>query len=380
MGLTQDIWANPAEHLRLTRPDHPIIYIAPGRLQTSAHEFLAGFPGLVTYAVKANPAETVLANLSAAGITAFDVASPHEMALVHRTAPGAVMHYNNPVRSMDEIAAAVALGVTSYSVDAQSELDKLARLLPGGTEVSVRFKLPVAGAAYDFGSKFGATVDQAVGLLQQVAALGMTPALTFHPGTQCTDPAAWEAYIFTAAQIAHLAGVPLARLNVGGGFPSHRRAADLPQLDAIFNAIGRTARAAFGDDHPALVCEPGRAMVAEAFTLCTRIKAIRDGDHVFLNDGIYGGLAEAPLMGNTDRIEVFDASGAPRRGTPCERVVFGPTCDSLDQLPGTIRLPSDVEEGDYLLFHGLGAYSTATVTRFNGYGGLEQAMVLSLRG
>lgn len=377
MGLTQDIFASPAEHLRRTRPDHPVIYAAPAQMQANARRFLAGFPGQVTYAVKANPDETVLANLVAAGIAAFDVASPQEMALVRGVAPLAKLHYNNPVRSRQEIAAALTFGVCSWSIDAQSELAKLAEVLPRGTEVAVRFKLSVKGAAYDFGAKFGATADQAVVLLQQVAAAGLTPAMTFHPGTQCTDPAAWVSYIEAAAGIAQAAGVRPARLNVGGGFPSHRQGAKAPALAPIFAAIRATAARTLGDTP--LLCEPGRAMVAEAFTLATRIKAIRDGAHVFLNDGIYGGLAEAPLMGNIDRITVLAPDGTPRRAKPRERIVFGPTCDSLDRLPGTLRLPADMQEGDYLLFHGIGAYSTATATRFNGYGALEQTMVLSLR-
>ena len=62
------------------------------------------------------------------------------------------------------------------------------------------------------------------------------------------------------------------------------------------------------------------------------------------------------------------------------RIVFGPTCDSVDRLPGDIALPGDMEEGDYVLFHGMGAYSMATNTRFNGFGDLGLATVLALRG
>jgi ornithine decarboxylase len=89
----------------------------------------------------------------------------------------------------------------------------------------VRFKLPVKGAAYDFGAKFGATVELATELLAEVARLGYVPSITFHPGTQCTDPRVWGEYIRAAAGIAADAGVTIARLNVGGGFPSHRAAA-----------------------------------------------------------------------------------------------------------------------------------------------------------
>ncbi|MBC58626.1 MAG: ornithine decarboxylase [Confluentimicrobium sp.] len=379
MGLKQNIWATPAEHLRLTRPDHPVIYAAPRRIQSAARRFVDGFPGQVSYAVKANPEAVMVSNLAAAGVWAFDVASPDEMALVRAAVPQAALHYNNPVRSTEEIARAVELGVVSYAVDSFSELDKLMAALPRTAEIAVRFKLPVKGAVYDFGGKFGAPPEKAAALLRRVGAAGFRPSITFHPGTQCNDPRAWATYIAEAARISDKAGVPLARLNVGGGFPSHREGGRAPALGPIFAAIGQAARAAFGPEGPALLCEPGRALAAEGVALATRVKALRDGGDVFLNDGIYGGLAEAPLMGRIDRIAVLDPAGAPRCGAPVERVLFGPTCDSLDRLPGVLRLPGDMAEGDYILFFGMGAYSPATATRFNGYGALEKAVVVGLQ-
>ena len=50
----------------------------------------------------------------------------------------------------------------------------------------------------------------------------------------------------------------------------------------------------------------------------------------------------------------------------------------MDRLPGMLALPADTGEGDWVVFHGLGAYSTATVTRFNGFGALKVATVLDL--
>jgi ornithine decarboxylase len=49
----------------------------------------------------------------------------------------------------------------------------------------------------------------------------------------------------------------------------------------------------------------------------------------------------------------------------------GPTCDSLDQLPQPLDLPICLQEGDYLLFPEMGAYSVALATGFNGYGGSD---------
>ncbi|MGV8952338.1 MAG: type III PLP-dependent enzyme [Cypionkella sp.] len=378
MGLSKTIWTNPTEYLRNQQPENPVLFFAPQAVQAVARKFLSGFPGFVTYAVKSNPSEEVVENLIAAGIKGFDCASPFEIDLIRRLAPDAAIHYHNPVRSRTEIAYAVERGVKAWSVDSQSELAKLIEMVPvAGCEISVRFKLPVAGAAYNFGAKFGATAEDAVDLLRKVAAAGYIPSITFHPGTQCTDPAAWAAYITEAAVIARSAGVKIARLNVGGGFPNHRAVGVLPQLDETFATIDAVATEAFGADRPVLVCEPGRALCGDAFTLASRVKALRDDSHVFLNDGLYGSLFELGQIGIIDRIEVISESGVKRTGEILPRICFGPTCDSVDRLPGDVPFPSDIAEGDYVVWHGMGAYSTVTNSRFNGFGDLGLVTVLN---
>lgn len=376
MGLSKTIWADPSEFLRTQQPVNPVMFFAPAVLQATARRFIDGFPGLVTYAVKSNPDEMVIQNLIAAGIEGFDVASPAEIEMIARLAPGAAMHYHNPVRARHEIEYAVAMGVTSYSVDSHSELQKLIEIVPAGAEISVRFKLPVGGAAYNFGAKFGATVGKAADLLRVVADNGFVASLTFHPGTQCTDPMTWDAYLRAAAGICRRAGIRARRLNVGGGFPSHRLRDDVPQLEAIFALIGRVSGEAFEGTPPALVCEPGRALVAESFTLAARVKGLRDDEHVFLNDGTYGSLDEVTLAGMIDRLAVVAPDGSRRSAAPRARIVFGPTCDSVDRLPGEVMLPGDLDEGDYVLVSGMGAYSTATNTRFNGFGALAIETVM----
>ena len=380
MGLSKTIWTNPTEFLKVQQPENPVLFFAPSVAQALARRFIEGFPGLVTYAVKANPGEEMVENLVTAGIKGIDCASPFEIDLIRRLAPDAAIHYNNPVRSRAEILFGVEHQVKSWSVDSHTELAKLIEMVPAkDCEISVRFKLPVGGAAYNFGAKFGATEDVAVELLKTVAAAGFIPSITFHPGTQCTDPAAWASYIREAAVIARRAGVRIARLNVGGGFPSHRATGVLPQLEAIFGTIDQVATEAFGADRPALVCEPGRGLCGDAFMLAARVKAVRDGTHVFLNDGVYGSLFELNQIGIIDRIEVLDGQGNRRKGKITGRICFGPTCDSVDRLPGDVPFPSDIAEGDFVLVHGMGAYSTVTNSRFNGFGDLSRVTVLSLK-
>ncbi|MAM24038.1 MAG: ornithine decarboxylase [Rhodobacteraceae bacterium] len=377
MRRADPLHSSPAAHLSATRPDHPVLHFAPAVLQDTAAAFRAGFPGLVTYAVKANDRAEVLSNLVAAGVETFDVASPAEMARVRAVCPAARLHYNNPVRSEAEIAAGRDFGVQSWSVDDAEELAKL-RDVPRAVELAVRFRLPVRGAAYDFGSKFGATPDAAAELLRAVAAMGFRPGLCFHPGTQCEDANAWVQYIEAAAGICRAAGVRIGRLNIGGGFAADRGQGQ-PDHGAVFAAAGAAVARAFGADAPQLICEPGRAMVAPSCVLSTRIKAMRDGGAVvYLNDGIYGGLVDLRDMGLSGLLRVVSPEGAARTGPARPRVAFGPTCDSLDRLPDGLALPEDTQPGDYVLFGGMGAYSIAMSTGFNGYGLHEVVMVAGL--
>ena len=377
MNITPKIWNSPNDYLLARAPDHPVHFFAPAALQAQAKRFLDGFNGLVTYAVKANPEHAVLSNLLAAGVTAFDVASPNEIRLLRELAPHAVLHYNNPVRSKSEIRFAYKAGVKSYSVDGFSEFSKIQDIIPpAGVEISVRIKLPVSGAIYDFGAKFGATPEKAIELLRRVKSAGYIPSITFHPGTQCEDPHAWQAYITEAAAVARAADVTIKRLNVGGGFPA-KTANGAPDLEQFFALIDETVTKVF-TTRPALVCEPGRALVAESFTHATRVKSVSDNGDIYLNDGIYGGLSEFPVLDVQRSYTVLPPLGDQRSKTKTSVQVFGPTCDSLDALPNKLLLPCDITDDDYIIFQNMGAYVKGVTTDFNGYGQLETVTVLSL--
>ncbi|MFW2542163.1 type III PLP-dependent enzyme [Primorskyibacter sp. 2E107] len=364
MGIHPDFTTDPQDWLIRHGCEAPVFFFSPKVLADTALFFEENFPGEVTYAVKANPAPGVLQTLCRAGMRAFDVASPAEMAQVRAVCPEARLHYHNPVRAMSEIATARGHRITSWSVDRASELDKLGEI--AGQEIAVRLKLPVKGATYDFGSKFGAEPEAAVTLLRTVVARGGRPSITFHPGTQCDDPTPWQRYIEVSACVAAQAGVRLHRLNVGGGFAAFR-STRAPDLQRVFSAIKQSVQSAFGDAQPALVCEPGRAMVSEAFTLALGVKAL-SGDVVFLNDGLYGALMEWRDIPAPERITALAPDGTPRRAAPMPRTVFGPTCDSLDRLPEALPLPADLQEGDRVMIRGMGAYSQCLATGFNGYG------------
>jgi ornithine decarboxylase len=54
---------------------------------------------------------------------------------------------------------------------------------------------------------------------------------------------------------------------------------------------------------------------------------------------------------------------------------YGPTCDSIDHMPGPFWLPEDIREGDFVEIGMLGAYGVAMRTGFNGFGAVEEVEV-----
>lgn len=363
-------------YLSAIQPDDPVYFFSPRALGQRVDAFQTGFNGMLSYAVKANCHPVILENMVSLGVNVFDVASPAEMQAVRAVHPTARLHYHNPLRSYREIQIAKTFGIASWSIDSKRELDKLGDL-PPETEIAVRIKLDATGGHYNFGEKFGASLEDAASLLRQVQELGLKPTMTFHPGTQCSQPDVWGEYIAACHKVASAAGVTLSALNVGGGFAAHRQG-PLHDLTATFRAI-QAAADTYLPDVP-LVCEPGRALVADAMSVALCVKVIRDTGDVVLNDGMYGALAEWRDVSALDtcRYDVLAKNAELKQGAHSLRKVFGPTCDSLDCVPFPVSLPIDLEEGDYALFHSMGAYSQAIVTAFNGYGATDMKTVHTL--
>ncbi|MFT3986703.1 hypothetical protein [Aestuariivirga sp.] len=356
-------------------PEEPLFCFSAGQLRDRLATFKKGFPGEVSYAVKCNDSEPVLRTLAAAGVKHWDVASVHEMAAVRRVSPDAVFHYHNPVKSRREIADAYGIyGCRRFAVDCREELAKVADVTGSdpAVEIAVRLVLPRerTSSAHDFSTKFGAPEHICVELLKDAAARGFKVLLTFHPGSQSREPQTYSRHIEAAARIAKLAGIRIGKLNVGGGFPANYPNSKAPALSSFFKTIATATTKAFGaGNEPKLECEPGRGLVANCMSLLTRIKLVStDGDDIFINDGIYGGLMEymqAPELQPPYRV-IRD--GAVLTGETKAWKTFGPTCDPLDVLPHRLDLPATIMEGDFIEFGTLGAYGLATRTRFNGYG------------
>ena len=74
------------------QPDAPLFCFSAAQLCERAKIFLKGFPGEVTFAVKANSSPQVIKVLADTGVKAWDVASVFEMATVSKIVPNARFH------------------------------------------------------------------------------------------------------------------------------------------------------------------------------------------------------------------------------------------------------------------------------------------------
>jgi ornithine decarboxylase len=186
-------------------------------------------------------------------------------------------------------------------------------------------------------------------------------------------PSAFQAAMAQASRSLVRAAVFADVVDVGGGFPSVYPGMVPADLDEYMSAIERGFAEMMVHETTELWCEPGRALVAEGSSLLTRVE-LRKGDALYLNDGAYGSLFDAAHAKWPFPVKLVRAGG---EGSPNLRPFqfYGPTCDSVDYMPGPFWLPEDIAEGDHIEIGMLGAYGVAMATRFNGFGDVETVEV-----
>jgi ornithine decarboxylase len=352
------------------RPEEPIHCFRPTAVAATAAGFVHAFPGDVLYAVKCNPDPAVLRALWHGGVRHFDCASLPEVRLVRGMFPDTAIHFMHPIKARGAIREAWDRhDVRDFVLDSADELAKIhteiaATGVRGPLGLIVRIALPKGGAKLDLSGKFGADFDDAVALLRAARGPAKTLGISFHVGSQCLDPLAWRDALALTGQVIRAAGVKVDIIDVGGGFPVAYPDQEPPPLGAFFAEIEESFERL---DLPGtrLWAEPGRALVAAGTSVVVQVQA-RRGDALYVNDGVYGSLADAGALGFRYPVRLI----RPDAGATAEITgfsLFGPTCDSADAMRGPFVLPADVAEGDWIEVGQLGAYGGCLRTAFNGF-------------
>ena len=361
-----------------TKPDIPVMAVRPHAAGRAARWFIENFPGDVAYAYKANSSVFLLGALYGAGIRHFDVASLPEIEDA-ATIPGAHLHFMHPVKPRTAIRRAFAeFGVRSFALDSEDELKKILEETGGSRELTLWVRVAVAAknSKIPLERKFGIAGAKAARLLMKARQASKELGITFHVGSQTVTPDAYVAALEEVGKLIVKAGVVLDRLDVGGGFPSIYSDEVPPPapLSAFMRAIHIGVEKLPVGNHCRLMCEPGRALVAEAESLIVRVDA-RRGNELFINDGSYGSLFDAAHLNFNFPVKLVSRPVEAREAFT-DFVLWGPTCDTVDHMKGPFRLPDKIREGDYIEFGNTGAYGRAIASRFNGFGAFDEAILL----
>ena len=356
------------EMVTALKPDLPVFAARPHAAARAARWFIKHFPGEVAYAYKANSSVFLLGALYGAGITQFDVASVAELEDA-ATIPGVRLHFMHPVKSRHAIRKAYHdYDIKCFALDTEDELQKIVEETGGAKdlELFVRISVPAKNSRIPLEGKFGIAGQKAAKLLMKTRQVADELGITFHVGSQTTTP---DAYVMAFEEVKKLivkAGVVVDAIDVGGGFPSRYTDSVPARLDDFVDVIKTSMEKMPVTEHCRLICEPGRALVAEAESLIVKVD-LRRGNELFINDGGYGALFDSAHLGFIFPVRLIRAGlDANEPLVPFE--MWGPTCDSIDHMKGPFLLPACVREGDYIEIGNIGAYGRAMATRFNGYG------------
>ncbi len=327
------------------------------------------FPGEVAYAYKANSSVFLLGALYGAGITQFDVASVAELEDA-ATIPGVRLHFMHPVKSRYAIRRAYFdYDIKCFALDTEEELQKIVEETEGAKdlELFVRISVPAKNSRVPLEHKFGVTGQKAQRLLVKTRQVADELGITFHVGSQTTTPDAYAMAFEEVKKHIVKAGVVVDAIDIGGGFPSRYTDSVPARLSDFIDVIKASMAKMPVTEHCRLICEPGRALVAEAESLIVKVDLRKGNNQLFINDGGYGALFDSAHLGFVFPVRLIRDGLDPNE--PLQPFEFwGPTCNSIDHMKGPFMLPASVREGDYIEIGNVGAYGRALATRFNGYG------------
>jgi diaminopimelate decarboxylase len=245
--------------------------------------------------------------------------------------------------------------------------------------VALRVNPNVAAGGHDKistgrkGDKFGVPIADAPAIMQAAAGMpGIEPVgLHCHIGSQITTLAPFEAAygrVIAAFSAIRTAGVPLARLDFGGGFGvryEHPPEFSIEDYAALVLRLTRGLGA-----H--VVVEPGRYLVAEQAVLVARTIYLKEADgHRFLVlDAGMNTLIRPAMYGAWHEIVPVVERGLDIAPTD----VVGPICESSDVFARGRPL-SRQTPGDLVAIMQAGAYGAVMASDYNSRPGPAEVLV-----
>ena len=352
------------------KPEKPVYCIRKNSIQSAVKYFIKNFPGKILYAVKTNPHPLVIEKIIEGGVEQFDVASIEEIKAIKSFSQTAKCSYMHTVKSRENIKEAYfKYGVKTFSLDTKDELIKIIETTNNAKDLELFVRVAVSNehAEIDLSKKFGALSSEAAGLLRLAKQHSKKIGLSFHVGSQCMHPISYAKGINDIGNIIKKTKIIPDYINVGGGFPAIYPDLIPQALYSYFNEIKKSLENLKLEKLPEIICEPGRALVAESGSTIVKVN-LRKKQKLYINDGTYGTLFDAGtpnIVFPSKMIKENSNKIISKKLTAFD--FFGPTCDSMDYMKGPFLLPNNIKENDYIELGQLGAYGLTFRTQFNGF-------------
>ncbi len=360
------------ELLDTLQHETPFFLFSRKKIAQKFKDFKKHFPNaLIHYAMKANSEHEVLKILNDEG-AGFEVASVYELNMLKEVgvAPENII-YGTSVKPISHIKDFFDYGVDRFAFDSFAELEKIAAVAPK-SRVYVRVRVNDTGSVFRFSEKFGTGKENIIPLLMRAKELGLHPyGISFNVGSQASNPMAWANALETLRPIIEelkVSGIILDILNLGGGYPcnyaSSKNSVSLKEI--AHNIFKQYKKLSY---QPQLLLEPGRGIIADTAILVTSVIAKVERVQsmwLFLDAGVYNALFEAMAYQGSTRYKITSM----RAGYDSGEALFalaGPTGDAPDIITREVMLPQDIDVGDKLIIHDVGAYSLVVTSRFNGF-------------
>ncbi|HMR31605.1 MAG TPA: diaminopimelate decarboxylase [Geminicoccaceae bacterium] len=350
----------------------------------SLFDAFAGLPLRVFFAAKANSNLAVLRTLHAAGAGIEVVSGGEIRRALAAGVPGPSIVFAGVAKQDDEIRLALEIGLAQLNVESVPELERISALaveVGRVAPIALRINPDVAAATHDKiatgrkSDKFGIAYTAAPEVYALARRLpGVEPVgLHMHIGSQITDVSSFEAAYLRGVELfrgQRAAGVPLRRLDLGGGFGVRYSDEERLPPDELARLVRRVTEGLDAE----IWLEPGRFLVAESGLLVASVVYVKDTDdrrflivdagmHTLLRPAMYGA-----------HHTVIPVSRAEDGGVSRTVDIVGPICESSDVLARGRSLP-ELGSGDLVAFATAGAYGAVMGSNYNSFPSAAEVLV-----
>jgi diaminopimelate decarboxylase len=333
----------------------------------------------IHYAFKANPNQEVLGFIRSLGAGA-DVASLGELRLAMETGiPTEKIEFTSPGKTIKELSLAIDLGISSINVESISEINIILDLCRAkgkpanlGIRLNPKTKSSPSAMKMSGDTQFGiieSDLEQALAFIKNGSEVSNFSGLHMHLGSQFLEAekiiSNFKFILEKAYEITTQYKIELKKINFGGGWGidifGNKPPLNLPLIKKSLSELFTDLEYRTNFKNTQFIVEPGRFLVAECGIYAVKVLYRKKGykkEFLVVDGGMHQNYLAAGGIGQVIRrnlqVDVVPRSDCSDRTS--KYTIAGSLCIPDDVLASELELPSDIREGDILLFHDCGAY------------------------